>query len=59
MRLLSVADLCRVLGVGRSTIWRWRRDGILPPPIELTPSTSRWPEDQIAEWLRAKANTGG
>lgn len=33
-KLLSVKDLCQVLNVHRSTIYEWRKDGKLPPPVK-------------------------
>ena len=28
--------------VSRPTVWRWVRDGLLPPPESLGPNTRRW-----------------
>ena len=35
------------LGAGRSTIWKWVRDGLLPPPIKITRSHSRWSNQKL------------
>jgi predicted DNA-binding transcriptional regulator AlpA len=39
---LRIADICEQFGISRSTLWRWRRDGILPPGKKLTPKTEIW-----------------
>lgn len=35
------------LGAGRSTIWKWVRDGLLPPPVKITKSHARWNNKDI------------
>jgi hypothetical protein len=35
------------LGAGRSTIWKWVKDGLLPPPVKITKSHSRWSNPEI------------
>lgn len=52
----SAAQLARRYSVHVVTVWRWAQTGRLPPPIRLTPRTTRWRKDQIqaseAEWER-------
>lgn len=38
----SRADLCRRLGISRSTSYRYERTGYLPRPIRLGPGVLRW-----------------
>ena len=40
------------LGAGRSTIWKWVKDGILPPPVKITRSHSRWNNLELLPILR-------
>jgi hypothetical protein len=35
------------LGAGRSTVWKWVKDGLLPPPVKITKSHSRWSNPEI------------
>jgi hypothetical protein len=35
------------LGAGRSTVWKWVKDGLLPPPIKITRSHSRWSNPEL------------
>ena len=35
------------LGAGRSTIWKWVKDGLLPPPVKITKSHSRWSNKEV------------
>lgn len=49
--LLSDPALCASLGVSKITIFRWRRRGILPPPIII--SSRNYTLRSIAEKLKA------
>jgi len=51
-RLISVAELAQILGVGKSTIYRWIRSGILPPPRRIGPRRVGWWEDDLLPYLR-------
>lgn len=54
-RTYRIADLITNLGVSRTTIWRWVRAGILPPPIRLG-STPIWPAEVIDALLAGNAH---
>ncbi|MBB3996128.1 putative DNA-binding transcriptional regulator AlpA [Sulfitobacter undariae] len=50
-RLLSIDDITKRYGVGRSTVWRWvKKDGRFPAPVKLTAGTSRWLESELLEF---------
>ncbi|WP_425337336.1 helix-turn-helix transcriptional regulator [Hyphomicrobium denitrificans] len=34
--MLSRSDLARELGVGRVTLWRWQREGVIPAPERIS-----------------------
>lgn len=44
-------EVCRAIGVSRSTLERWRRDGSFPPPQRLGPQVVGWQADAVEEWL--------
>lgn len=55
-RYLRMPELRKKLGgIGRSTVWRWVRDGRLPQPIRLGGRFSVWPEDAIDAVLKKQA----
>lgn len=60
-QLIRAKQLAARLGVDRSTLWRWCRDGILPAPIALGPHARAWREEDIERWLiaRGAATAGG
>jgi predicted DNA-binding transcriptional regulator AlpA len=47
---LRDSDLAARFGVSRSTIWRWARQGRLPPPHRLGPRTTRWPPEVLSRF---------
>jgi prophage regulatory protein len=57
--MIRAAALAKQLGVSEVTIWRWRRDGVLPAPTEIGPNTVAWPCSTIEEWLRARPQRPG
>lgn len=51
-KIYRVKRLSELFDVDPSTIWRWHRDGLLPPAIQFSPQVKGWTEDQIAELLK-------
>lgn len=48
-RFLRVNDIVAEFGISRSTIFRWRDQGKLPPAKKLTPRVVGWPREQIEQ----------
>lgn len=40
-------DLAERYGISRSTVWRWARKGLLPPPVKFGDACSRWRLDDV------------
>lgn len=60
-KFLSAADLASRLGVSRATIWRWKREGHIPPPVYLGARCTRWRVEDIVTYekrLTSHATTG-
>ena len=56
---LSKKDVARKLNVSPSTVFRWARDGIIPPPIRLGPNTISWDENELNEAIEEKKKDRG
>ena len=54
-RILRTNDLAELLGISRTTLWRWERRGLLPAKRQLGPNCIGWLESEIESWLEAKA----
>ncbi|MDZ7789405.1 MAG: hypothetical protein U5L08_02705 [Xanthomonadales bacterium] len=55
---LSDKDLADRYGVCRITIWRWAKNGNLPPGKKIGPNTTRWSTAEIED-RDAKVASGG
>ena len=42
------------LDASRSTIWKWVKEGFLPPPIKITPQFSRWENSAIKSFKESR-----
>lgn len=49
--------LMRMLGVSRSTLWRWEQQGLLPPKVTLSERVVGWRYTEIQSWLEARTKT--
>ena len=48
---LSVADICRLLGISRTTAWRLVRSGAIQAPIRISPGRVAWPASAVEAYL--------
>jgi predicted DNA-binding transcriptional regulator AlpA len=51
---LRSGEVQKLRGVSRSTFWGWRRSGILPPSIKLSPGVEVWRRSDIIAWIAAR-----
>jgi prophage regulatory protein len=58
MKLLCEKEVCCAIGIHRKTLWKWRRDGKFPQPIQVGERAIRWDESDITAWLEAKKGAG-
>ena len=49
-KLMRIADVCELLGISRSTIYKRVSDGTFPRPIQVGPRAVRWHVDDIVAW---------
>ena len=56
IRLIRPGRLARLLDADPSTIWRWRKSGILPEPKRIG-GIFGWTEDQIKQLLENGARS--
>lgn len=58
-RLLRLADVEKMVALGRSTIYRRMSDGTFPRPVSLGPNVVRWRASAIEQWIEGLPETGG
>lgn len=49
---LTVAQVCDLLQVSRSTLLQWRRREIGPQPTRMGPRTLRYQRDEVLAFIR-------
>lgn len=55
-RLLTVAEVCRRVGLARPTIYRMVAAERFPRPIHVASRAPRWRSDEISEWIEARTS---
>lgn len=56
--LVPPAEAARLLGTHRVTIHRWVKQGILPPPLRITPRKIGWRQSTIENLLTSREQGG-
>ena len=56
IQIIRINQLCKILCVSKSTLWRMRRDGELPEPINLSNRLVGWEKSTIESWLRERSS---
>jgi prophage regulatory protein len=51
--LLRLKDVCALIGVGRSTIYKWVELSSFPKPIRVGARSVRWKASDLAQWRDA------
>ncbi|MDW2263142.1 MULTISPECIES: helix-turn-helix transcriptional regulator [unclassified Vibrio] len=54
-KFIRINDLAKQLDVTKVTIWRWRKEGRLPPAIAISPRVVGWKRETIEAWLDKQA----
>ena len=52
-QLMTKADICNLLSISDSTLFRLRRDNVIPPPLILGARIIRWQRKDIEIWLKS------
>jgi hypothetical protein len=58
-KIFRAKRLCELFDVNNSTIWHWRKDGILPEPAFQQGGIEGWTEDQLAALFKERGVGGG
>lgn len=48
-----------LIPVTRQTWWQWEKEGILPEPVQLTPSLKAWRASDITRFISERIKSGG
>jgi prophage regulatory protein len=51
--LIRLSEVCKLVGVSRSTIYQWTTAGSFPQPVHLGERAVRWRIEEIEQWREA------
>jgi len=51
VRFLAIAEVCQIVGLGKSTVWERSRVGTFPQPLKLAERTTRWVSSEVDHWV--------
>ncbi|HDZ26805.1 MAG TPA: helix-turn-helix domain-containing protein [Candidatus Aminicenantes bacterium] len=54
-RLLNAPAVAELLTISLRSVWRYAKEGTIPPPIRIGMGTIRWRKSDIDKWLKKKA----
>ena len=50
--LLTIEEVCELLRVDRTTLWRRRKRGQFPQPVKINGYTARYRRATVLKWMR-------
>jgi len=53
-KIIRIKDLCKKLGISRTSIYRYMKLNKFPRPIVLSTNTIGWKECEIDEWVESR-----
>jgi prophage regulatory protein len=53
-QILRIADVCKMLGIARSTIYLWQKTANFPYPRKLGDRAVGWRQADIDRWLESR-----
>ena len=52
-RLLKIAEVQKMTGLSRASVYRRVAEGLLPPPVRFSPRCVRWQMSEVQEHIDA------
>ncbi len=55
-RFLRAKEAAGTLGIAVSTLWLWAKQGKVPQPVKITPSTTVWLRSELRAYMEKVIN---
>jgi len=59
IKLINPSELADKLRISPTTLWRWRKERLIPPALDLGSRVIRWRATDIDAWLEKINKDGG
>lgn len=59
MQYLNQTDLSKIFNVSVNTIRRWRKEGKIPQPIQLSYKTLVWEKNELQRYISTHSTLSG
>ncbi|TIW48452.1 MAG: AlpA family phage regulatory protein, partial [Mesorhizobium sp.] len=53
MQIIPIKEVCRRVGISRTTVWQLIRDGKFPRLVQITPKRKGFVDSEIDAWINA------
>ena len=50
-RFIQLKEVCRLVGVGKTMVYRMIQEGRFPAPYKPSPGAARWSESEVIAWI--------
>lgn len=54
MRLIKLAEVMNQTALGRSSVYKYMKEGLFPKPVTQIGKSVAWVESEIQEWILEK-----
>lgn len=56
-RIMRIQEVTAVIGVGRSSLYKWMKAGSFPASVQLGARAIGWRSSAIDRWIQARPST--
>ncbi|MEF3696313.1 helix-turn-helix transcriptional regulator [Desulfolutivibrio sp.] len=50
---VRLPQVLHVLGIGKTSLWQWIKEGRFPAPCKLAPRTSGWKVEDVRDFIKS------
>ncbi len=54
MRLIKLAEVMKQTALGRSSVYKYMKEGLFPKPVTQIGKSVAWVESEVQEWILDK-----
>ncbi len=55
-KFIRISQVSEIVGIGKSTVWKWIKTKQFPSPTKLSPKVSVWRLDEVINWVDTQSS---